>query len=79
MRAFQCGGVDYVTKPFQVDEVQARVETHLKIHQLQKQLQLHANHLEDLVAIPHPRIGREPGAIKSAGPRQERFLETDSS
>jgi len=50
VRAFQCGGVDYVTKPFQVDEVQARVETHLKIHHLQKQLQLHANHLEDLVA-----------------------------
>jgi two-component system, sensor histidine kinase and response regulator len=50
VRAFQCGGVDYVTKPFQVDEVQARVDTHLKIHQLQKELQLHANHLEDLVA-----------------------------
>jgi two-component system, sensor histidine kinase and response regulator len=50
VRAFQCGGVDYVTKPFQVDEVQARVETHLKIHYLQKELQLHANHLEELVA-----------------------------
>ena len=25
VRAFQCGGVDYVTKPFQVDEVQARL------------------------------------------------------
>ena len=50
VRAFQCGGVDYVTKPFQVDEVQARVETHLKIHHLQKELQLHANHLEELVA-----------------------------
>ena len=50
VHAFQCGGVDYVTKPFQVDEVQARVETHLKIHSLQKELQLHANHLERLVA-----------------------------
>jgi two-component system sensor histidine kinase/response regulator len=50
VHAFQCGGVDYVTKPFQVDEVQARVETHLKIHSLQKELQLHANHLEGLVA-----------------------------
>lgn len=49
VRAFQCGGVDYVTKPFQVDEVQARVRTHLKLHQLQKELQLHADHLEDLV------------------------------
>jgi DNA-binding response OmpR family regulator len=50
VQGFQCGGVDYVTKPFQVEEVQARVQTHLKIHQLQKQLQLHADHLEDLVA-----------------------------
>jgi two-component system, sensor histidine kinase and response regulator len=29
--AFQCGGVDYVTKPFQVDEIAARVNTHLEI------------------------------------------------
>src|SRR5271154_2953553 len=27
VHAFRCGGVDYVTKPFQVDEVQARVQT----------------------------------------------------
>jgi signal transduction histidine kinase len=50
VQAFQCGGVDYVTKPFQVDEVQARVQTHLKMHRLQEELQLHANHLEELVA-----------------------------
>src|ERR1700727_828526 len=36
VQAFQCGGVDYVTKPFQVDEVQARGETHLNLHRLQK-------------------------------------------
>jgi two-component system sensor histidine kinase/response regulator len=50
VQAFQCGGVDYVTKPFQVDEVQARVRTHLKLHRLQQELQLHAGHLEELVA-----------------------------
>jgi len=31
VKAFSVGGVDYVTKPFQFEEVQARVETHLKI------------------------------------------------
>ena len=36
VKAFSCGGVDYVTKPFQMDEVRSRVETHLKIRQLQK-------------------------------------------
>ena len=38
VKAFSVGGVDYVTKPFQTEEVLARVETHLKIHQLQQQL-----------------------------------------
>ena len=29
VKAFQCGGVDYVTKPYQAEELQARLETHL--------------------------------------------------
>ncbi len=32
VKAFQVGGVDYVTKPFQLREVQARVATHLELH-----------------------------------------------
>ncbi len=39
IRAFTVGGVDYVTKPFQIEEVMARVETHLSLRNLQKQLQ----------------------------------------
>jgi len=39
VKAFTAGGVDYVTKPFQVEEVLARVETHLALRKLQKQLQ----------------------------------------
>ena len=39
VRAFTVGGVDYVTKPFQVEEVLARVETHLALRKLQKKLQ----------------------------------------
>jgi putative two-component system response regulator len=35
VKAFAIGGVDYVTKPFQFEEVAARVETHLKIRGLQ--------------------------------------------
>ena len=38
VRAFTAGGVDYVTKPFQVEEVFARVETHLALRKLQRQL-----------------------------------------
>ena len=28
-RAFGCGGVDYISKPFQIEEILARVETHV--------------------------------------------------
>jgi len=39
VRAFAVGGVDYITKPFQVEEVLARVETHLALRRLQLQLE----------------------------------------
>jgi CheY-like chemotaxis protein/class 3 adenylate cyclase len=39
VRAFAAGGVDYVTKPFQFAEVEARITTHLKIRRLQLQLE----------------------------------------
>lgn len=39
VRAFSSGGVDYVTKPFQVEEVLARVQAHLALRQLQRELQ----------------------------------------
>ncbi|NEO78111.1 response regulator [Moorena sp. SIO4G3] len=38
VKAFEVGGVDYISKPFQVQEVLARVENQLTIQRLQKQL-----------------------------------------
>lgn len=38
VKAFTAGGVDYITKPFQIEEVKARIETHLKLSRLQKDL-----------------------------------------
>lgn len=38
VEGFRAGGVDYVTKPFQTDEVLARVETHLRISRLTQTL-----------------------------------------
>ena len=49
VRAFQIGGVDYVTKPFQFEEIHARVKTHLNSRKLQKSLALHTNNLQGLV------------------------------
>ena len=36
--AFKSGAVDYVTKPFQIDEVTARVRTHLNLREMQTML-----------------------------------------
>ncbi len=38
VRGFSVGGVDYISKPFQADEVVARVRNHIKIHRLEQQL-----------------------------------------
>lgn len=38
IRAFEVGGVDYVTKPFQAEEVLARVNTHLTLQHTQEAL-----------------------------------------
>lgn len=37
--AFNAGGVDYVTKPFQIEEVLARVQTHLRLYRMQQNLE----------------------------------------
>jgi response regulator RpfG family c-di-GMP phosphodiesterase len=42
LKGFEIGGVDYVTKPFQREELLARVRTHLELHSLR-------NNLEELV------------------------------
>jgi PAS domain S-box-containing protein len=38
IRAFSAGGIDYLSRPYEVEELQARMETHLKISRLQREL-----------------------------------------
>ncbi len=39
VRAFKSGGVDYIAKPFQREEVVARIEAHLQLQQTKRMLQ----------------------------------------
>lgn len=39
VKAFSVGGIDYITKPFQAEEILARVNTHLQLSSLQRMLQ----------------------------------------
>jgi len=49
VKALSLGAVDYVTKPFQAEEVYARVATHLRLRGLQLEVEAHSRDLEDLV------------------------------
>lgn len=52
VKAFQLGGIDYITKPFQPEEVLARIQTQLTIqkqkHQLREQIEQHQQTAEIL-------------------------------
>lgn len=49
VKAFRSGGIDYITKPFNVMEVNARVGVHLALSSLQKELQATNSSLEETV------------------------------
>ena len=49
VRAFSLGGADYITKPFQADEVLARVQTHLSVAKLSSRLRTLNQQLEQRV------------------------------
>jgi len=67
VKAFALGGVDYLTKPFQMEELHARVETHLKIRRLQIELQETNSRLERA----NDRMSRD---LESAAKIQRAFL-----
>ncbi|WP_017715176.1 response regulator [Kamptonema formosum] len=47
VKAFSTGGYDYITKPFQVEELLARIENQLKIGRLQKHLREQNEQLQE--------------------------------
>jgi putative two-component system response regulator len=49
LEAFSIGGVDFITKPFHIEEVYARVATHLKLHRLQLEVEKYNEKLEKVV------------------------------
>lgn len=89
VRAFRVGGVDYVTKPFQFEEVYARVKTHLQlrrleklhadltlmvIHDLRNPLTVICGHLEMLEFDPTLNVGGEAMALVSGARRSAEDL-----
>lgn len=58
VRGLKLGAVDYITKPFQQDEVLARVQTHLKLRQQTHQLKVLNEQLEQRVTERTAQLSR---------------------
>ncbi len=71
VKAFATGGVDYITKPFQMEELHARVETHLKLRGLQIELERANSRLRNV----NDRMSRD---LRAAARIQETFLPRDT-
>src|SRR5580698_3089796 len=73
VQAFRAGGVDYISKPFQFEEVQARVETHLGLQRarraerdlLENTLNGAVRTLADLVHQTGPALAARSEAVRS--------------
>jgi CheY-like chemotaxis protein/nitrogen-specific signal transduction histidine kinase len=86
VKAFAVGGVDYITKPFQLEEVLARIENHLTIWKLQQQLQAQNKRLQQEI---HDRAKAEekfakvfrssPNPIAIATISEARFIDVNPS
>ena len=68
VRAFTVGGIDYITKPFQVEEVLARVKNQLTIRQLSQQLQEQNQRLQQEVQV---RQKAEESAVAASKAKSE--------
>jgi sigma-B regulation protein RsbU (phosphoserine phosphatase) len=67
VKAFATGGLDYITKPFQMEELHARVETHLKL----RRLQIDLVNVNKRLAAANSRMSRD---LRAAAKIQESFL-----
>ena len=74
VKAFGAGGADYVTKPFQFEEVQARVETQLGRRRLEQELERHNLHLEELVAARTRELAEAHERLKILDRTKNEFL-----
>ena len=72
VKAFAAGGVDYVSKPFQIEELMARVRTHLSLRRTQLELLAQKSDLEVEVAARHAA----EDSLRDSELRHRRLFET---
>ena len=74
VKAFQAGGVDYITKPFQAEEVQSRIRTHLEIRRLQQEAKGKNKALERLIQLRDRQLGETSQKLTLLEDAKSHFL-----
>jgi len=58
VKAFEAGGIDYISKPFQVQEVLARIAVHLELNRSKRSLQEERDRQAHLLAVQNAELER---------------------
>ena len=74
VKAFETGGADYITKPVQLEEVEARVENQLTIRRLQLELEDANATLEKRVEERTARLSQRTEELVQLNSAYERFV-----
>ncbi len=64
IKAFEAGGVDYITKPFQTKEVLERVRTHIELRNIRERLEQLNSELEARVAERTQQLEKTVGLLR---------------
>jgi two-component system, sensor histidine kinase and response regulator len=75
IKGFEAGGVDYICKPFNCEEVLSRIATHVKFYHLQQQQRLYAQELEIQVNLKTAELRRSNEALRAANIGLEKALQ----
>ncbi|MTJ51840.1 response regulator [Anabaena sp. UHCC 0253] len=66
VRGLNLGAVDYITKPFQEEELFARIRTHLQLSQLSKALEIQNQQLMELTEKLENRVAERTAELKAS-------------
>ncbi len=77
VKAFKIGGCDYITKPFQVEEVIARVENQLSIRRLSLQLQDKIEKLQESEQLQREKASQLEEALHELKYTQTQLIQSE--
>jgi DNA-binding response OmpR family regulator len=74
VKGFELGAVDYITKPFQPEEVIARVNTHLTMNSLKRMLAEKNQELQGINEVLEERVKKRTAQLAALNAVYERFV-----